>query len=95
MVARSSTLLEMEVKRRVCLPCTTQLDLMTRQRMNLQIKAVKSMLSRMLQEGESREHQAVLNKESNAKEFQGTMPRSIVKENQAVLNKQSKERLIL
>ena len=38
-IVRSSTLLEMEVKRRVCLPCTTQLDLMTRQRMNLQIKA--------------------------------------------------------
>ena len=30
-VHRSSTLLEMEVKRRVCLPCTTQLDLITRQ----------------------------------------------------------------
>jgi len=51
-LTRSSTLLEMEVKRRVCLPCTTQLDLMTR----------------MLQEGESREHQAVLSQQSTFKE---------------------------
>ena len=38
LVNRSSTLLEMEVKRRVCLPCTTQLDLMTRQDLSKRMK---------------------------------------------------------
>ena len=47
-------------------------------------------LSRMLQEGESREHQAVLNQQSATNEHQGT-PKSAPKERQGTPRSATKE----